>query len=326
MSPAPVAHSRATLRLTPMNDRTKPSKPLTIGALARATGVPVETLRTWERRYGFPAAERTGTGHRRYAIGMVERVRMVRSALKLGHRPSVALTSSELQLRALLEQSQPLDAAAPSLDQERVADWLELIRCFDGRALDRELRLSMATIGADRFLAQRAAPLIHEIGERWSRGELGVRHEHFASERLNDFFAQYWQPLNDAASGPAAICATPAGERHSLGLQMATLTLALNNVRVVYLGADTPAPEIVESVAQQAARAIVLSAAIGVGRERLQAECALLRSALGPAFPIVVGGRGFEPAPREVTRLESLAELNDWARTFAAGATKPIQA
>jgi len=26
---------------------------LTIGALSAATGVPVETLRTWERRYGF---------------------------------------------------------------------------------------------------------------------------------------------------------------------------------------------------------------------------------------------------------------------------------
>jgi len=35
-----------------------PSARLTIGALSRATGIPVETLRTWESRYGFPEPER----------------------------------------------------------------------------------------------------------------------------------------------------------------------------------------------------------------------------------------------------------------------------
>jgi DNA-binding transcriptional regulator YiaG len=35
----------------------KPNEPVTlsIGTLSSATGVPVDTLRTWERRYGFPA-------------------------------------------------------------------------------------------------------------------------------------------------------------------------------------------------------------------------------------------------------------------------------
>ena len=34
---------------------------LSIGAVAKATGIRVETLRTWERRYGFPRPERTGS-------------------------------------------------------------------------------------------------------------------------------------------------------------------------------------------------------------------------------------------------------------------------
>jgi methanogenic corrinoid protein MtbC1 len=304
-----------------MIDRPKQRRLLTIGALARATGVPVETLRTWERRYGFPVAERTASGHRRYALHTVERIRLVRSLLKLGHRPSIALTASEVQLRALLGQGQPVaaDQPASTIDLDVIARWLDLIKRFDGRALDRELLLSMTALGAARFLAQRAAPLIHELGERWSCGELGVRHEHFASERLHEFFARHRQPLSDTASGPYAICATPAGERHSLGLQMATFTLALNNVRVVYLGADVPAPEIAHSVAQHGARAIVLSAAVGVAHERLQLECRALRTAVGADLPIIVGGAGFDRPPSQLTHLAGLPELDDWARKFAFG-------
>ena len=32
---------------------------MSIGEVAALTGVPAETLRTWERRYGFPAPERS---------------------------------------------------------------------------------------------------------------------------------------------------------------------------------------------------------------------------------------------------------------------------
>lgn len=50
---------------------------LTISDLARATGVAEATLRAWERRHGFPAAQRTSGGHRRYSGSDVARVRLV---------------------------------------------------------------------------------------------------------------------------------------------------------------------------------------------------------------------------------------------------------
>jgi DICT domain-containing protein len=42
---------------------------LSIGELARQTGVPVATLRSWEDRYGFPRPQRLPGGHRRYEKG-----------------------------------------------------------------------------------------------------------------------------------------------------------------------------------------------------------------------------------------------------------------
>ncbi|SED29226.1 MerR HTH family regulatory protein [Nocardioides exalbidus] len=60
---------------------------LTIGDLATRTGVPVATLRSWEKRYGFPRPSRQPGGHRRYSESDVDAVHAVlerrRSGLSL---------------------------------------------------------------------------------------------------------------------------------------------------------------------------------------------------------------------------------------------------
>jgi MerR family transcriptional regulator, light-induced transcriptional regulator len=51
---------------------------------AGLTGVSRERLRTWERRYGFPQPQRTGSGPRRYAVEDIQRVVAVRRAAEAG--------------------------------------------------------------------------------------------------------------------------------------------------------------------------------------------------------------------------------------------------
>jgi MerR family copper efflux transcriptional regulator len=59
-------------------------KSLTIGALARAAGVKVETIRYYERRGLLRQPERPESGYRRYPPDAVKRVRFIKSAQKLG--------------------------------------------------------------------------------------------------------------------------------------------------------------------------------------------------------------------------------------------------
>src|SRR5206468_687764 len=141
--------------------------------------------------YGFPDAERTSSGHRRYSMATLERLRRVLSAVQLGHRPSVVLSANEAELQLLLAAEPRAsvvaeNAGAEVFEPERMEHWIELLRRFDGRSLDRELRTALSAFGALRFLEFRLAPFVAEIGERWSCGSLGVRHEHFASERLHE--------------------------------------------------------------------------------------------------------------------------------------------
>ena len=60
---------------------------MTIGAVSRATGIPVNTLRTWERRYNFPVADRSQGGQRLYSPSIVAHLNLINQALQSGMRP-----------------------------------------------------------------------------------------------------------------------------------------------------------------------------------------------------------------------------------------------
>ncbi|HEY6509415.1 MAG TPA: MerR family transcriptional regulator, partial [Vicinamibacterales bacterium] len=103
-------------------------RPLTIGALSRATRIPVETLRTWERRYLSPTPIRKPSGHRLYPVGAVEHLRRVARLLERGHRPGELLRMSNKELDTLLALGEEGDAppsesrsaaAAAAPDRER---------------------------------------------------------------------------------------------------------------------------------------------------------------------------------------------------------------
>ena len=83
-----------------MNDRA-PGADLTvpIGAVERDTGLSKDTLRVWERRYGFPAPQRDAFGERAYPLAQVDKLRMVKRLLDHGHRPGriVGLPIERLQ-------------------------------------------------------------------------------------------------------------------------------------------------------------------------------------------------------------------------------------
>ena len=70
-----------------------PSGGLTIGELARRTGVNVGTLRMWESRHGFPQVVRLPSGHRRYDERTVNLVQQVQRRRDAGARLEAAISA-----------------------------------------------------------------------------------------------------------------------------------------------------------------------------------------------------------------------------------------
>lgn len=296
------------------------SRPLSIGALSRATRIPVETLRTWERRYGAPMPVRKPSGHRVYPAATVEHLRTVSRLLAQGHRPAEILGLSVRDLDKLLSLSAP--AAAPLRDAKRpasatgaartatIGDLLHATRELDREALLRELRASWARLGPLGFLESVAGPFMVEVGRAWDAKELEVRHEHFASACLADFLRGVRESWDDRARGPRIVAAMLPGDEHQGGLLIASVLLAMRGHRVIYLGANTPVDQIAGAALAGNAEAVAISISAAVPRARASAAIARLRKALPHRVPLWTGGAG-APAPvRGVERFDSLAALD----------------
>jgi methanogenic corrinoid protein MtbC1 len=296
---------------------------LSIGALSRATGIAVETLRTWESRYGFPQPERKPSGHRLYPLAAVPRLRRIAQALALGHRAGQVVGASEGALGQLLAAAPALPPAAsagpePAVAPAETAPLLRHAARFEAERLRQALVGDWARLGPVEFLETRVAPLLEAIGEAWARGELDVRHEHFLSEQVSDLLGSLRQPLEERARGPLVAFATLPGELHGLGLQMSALVLTAAGCRALYLGTDVPVAQLVTLARELPVRAVAVSVS-RAARGTAAAGLRRLRAALPRRVRLLTGGRG-APAPRAgIELVTSLRELDAWGRSLALG-------
>ena len=286
-----------------------------IGTVSELTGIPVDTLRTWERRYGVPSPHRRPSGHRLYAAETIEHLRRVRRAIHGGMRASKALRMHPSELLVALD-----GGVEPGERPAHVSEWLQWVRVWDGEALDAALRTEWSSRGAIAFLTECVTPFVHAVGEAWARGEFAVSHEHYATERLRDFLADRWRTHGRDARGPLLVLTTLPGERHALGLHMAAAIATLAGCRIVFLGADTPLDDIRRGAEEAGAEGVLVSVSEAAEVDRTTRQLHALRALLPTSVDLVAGGSG---VPGEIGGVRSMAELealDAWCRERAAQA------
>lgn len=290
---------------------------LTIGALASATGIPVETLRTWERRYGYPEAARKPSGHRVYPLTTVARLRRVAQAMALGHRAAQVVAATDQTLDLLLAAAGGPSAGSPrhAAQVASVAELVKAVAVFDTDSLRRMFQADWAHLGPLDFLEQRAAPLMAAIGAQWVEGGLDIRHEHVASASLGDFLRTARFPHDEVARGPSVALATLDGELHGLGLQMCATIFALAGWRSLVVGVSTPLDELA-ALAVEANVAAVAVSLVQPPSDDTAETIASLRHRLPAHIPVLLGGSGVpvQLHLKGVHVLGGLRALDDWAR------------
>jgi methanogenic corrinoid protein MtbC1 len=248
-----------------------------IGELSRRIGVAPETLRAWEQRYGVLRPARTSGGYRVYDRDDERRAWRMRELIDSGWAAGEAA-------QAVL--TAPAEPPPPAVDG--VAD--ELLRtllAFDAGAGQEAFDRLFGGRSLDAALRDVVLPVLHEVGDRWARGEITVAQEHFATELITGRLrglAREW----DRGLGPRAVLACPAGERHDIGLLCCGLALDRRGWRVTYLGPDTPADALESAVATVNPTLVVIGA---VQSEPLRAAASAL-AALADRVGVAVGGAG----------------------------------
>jgi MerR family transcriptional regulator, light-induced transcriptional regulator len=216
---------------------------LRIGELSRRSGVSPELLRAWERRYGLVRPVRSPGGLRLYSLDDVERVRTMRRHLDAG---VAAAEAASLATDAGSGLSNGGRAEGPRLGEER-SELAAALDAFDDARAHAVFDRLLALVTVDALVADVVVPYLHDLGERWARGEVSVAQEHFASNLLRGRLLGLARGWGNGL-GPLAVLACPSGEQHDLPLLMFGLVLRARGWRISYLGADTP----IETVAEVA--------------------------------------------------------------------------
>ena len=268
---------------------------LSIAAVERDTGLSKDTLRVWERRYGFPNPERDGSGERAYPLDQVERLRLVKRLLDVGHRPGrvVALEVEDLQrlVDASGAEALPATPLAPG-SAESVDECLAHIRQHDLIGLRRQLGRDLARLGLPAFVLERAVPLTRAIGDSSLRGQMQVFEEHACTEVLQSVLrgALAALPPAEPLATPRVLLATLPGEPHALALLLAEALLATEGAVCVPLGPQTPVWDLVLAADAYRADIVLLACSGTTGTTPMVDALAELRSKLPAGVALWVGG------------------------------------
>lgn len=285
-----------------------------MGAVTRRTGIGEHTLRAWEKRFGFPTPLRLESGHRRYTAAQVRQLLLISRALDSGHRAGdvVPLTAAELEV--LVRGAGTVEPTVPPAgSDETLAEVIEACRRFDRETLVAALRRDATVLGMARFLRERVAPLLEEVGSEWSRGGIEIRHEHFFSEVLEDELRLMRAPLQVAAGGRPVILTSLPNEIHGLGLQIAALEITIAGRAVRVLGPQLPPEEIVSAAATLNAAAVGISMSLFASADETEKGIGMVREALPRSIEVWVGGAGsasLQRPPDGVKIVTTLDELD----------------
>lgn len=258
-----------------------------ISAVSALLGIPVPTIRSWERRYGFPVPDRTRGSHRRYSIEEIEQLREVRDRITRGEHARDAIVAVREHGVALPVRSGYLEAfaeAADAMDTDRLHDTLR-------KAADH--------LGVNRAITEIALPGMRGVGSRWKAGLTDISNEHAASQvahRWLGSIAAYGPPPR---RGSTIVLAAAPGEQHTIGLEAFAVLLGRRGWPTCLLGADTPVASLMAAVRGASAAGVVITAHRSVIRRGAIAALAATHRLRGVAS--FYGGNAFAA---ERTRLD----------------------
>jgi len=304
--------------------RRRPAEPLlSIAAVERETGLGKDTLRAWERRYGFPIPQRDAAGMRGYPRALVDRLAQIRRALLAGQRPGRLLSMPGAELDALLAGLAPASrtrAGAAALD---AAEGLAALRAGGASALRHWLTLGLARMGLAAFVVDGLAPLNAAVGEAWVDGRIAVYEEHLYSEAVQAVLRAALAPFQAGLEpqAPRVLLTTVPGEAHGLGLLMAETLMTLQACRCLPLGTQTPLADIVAAAQAHEIDVVALSFSASLAAAQALPALAELRAGLPAAVQVWAGGaspalRGLRIAGvRVLNQLGEIAgAVADWRR------------
>ena len=276
-----------------------PGGQFSIKAVAQATGLTVETLRAWERRYEVVRPNRDGSGRRTYSASDVARLRLLRTATELGHTISRLAQLSDDDLAKLVNDSGGHARIGNARGQAYVERALDATMHSDPSGVEEALTSAIALLPPNEAIHTVVVPLVREIGERWHRGEVSIAQEHMVTDIVRRLVISASRGYLRADNAPCLVLATLSGERHEIGLLMCSWLASMRRYHTHYLGVDCPPEEIARFAIEVDASAVLVSMIMPESYVPVLEQLNLLSQHLRGHCDVWIGGMAARAIPAE---------------------------
>ena len=281
---------------------------VTISAVERETGISKDTLRIWERRYGFPNPVRDSNGDRAYSQQDVERLRLIKRLIDHGMRPGKIVIQSLTQLAKTSSlYSQAHQAGARH--QKEIDRAILMIKNNELIDLQTALHHSLLRHGLLTFISEIVSPLNAFIGSGWLSGDLKIFQEHAYTEILQNMLRHAIVSYEKSRSAPNVLLATLPREHHSIGLLMVEAALTFEGAHCVSLGSQLPVTELVAAAAAHQSDIVALSFTGNYPDKLISEGLTNLRADLPKPVEIWAGGSAIGRSKRSYEGIKLLSSL-----------------
>lgn len=291
----------------PTPDLSQADAAYNIAAVERDTGLSKDTLRVWERRYGFPKPRRDQHDERLYSLTELEKLRLLRLLIDYGHRPGKIINRSTAELTRLISSRAPEQAPPPEIDVI-----LKLLLSHDIENFRSALMQALMKQGLLRFVTETVAALNHWIGEAWLAGRIAIFDEHLYSEHIQNILRNAIIAQPGRGSAPRVLVTSLPGEKHRIGLLMVEAVLTAEGAACVALGTETPVIDIKSAVPAYQVDIVALSFSSAITQNAALAGLGELRGLLPAGTEIWAGGGALaraRKAPEGILLLRSFDDM-----------------
>jgi methanogenic corrinoid protein MtbC1 len=138
-----------------------------------------------------------------------------------------------------------------------------------------------------------------EIGRLWQMNQLSVAQEHYCTAATQLIMSQLYPHIfATEKSGRTLVATCVSGDLHEIGVRMVSDFLEMEGWDTFYLGANTPTPSLLQTIAEHRADVLAVSATITSHIRAVRDLIAAVRSSQGNRdVRILVGGYPFNVAP-----------------------------
>lgn len=214
---------------------------LSISNLERLSGIPVHTIRIWERRYNALKPERSTGNTRFYSDADLKRLLDISSLNQAGLKISQACAMTPLEIDDFLKKDIDKTISDNIQYEYYISQLLKFGINYNELAFADLLSQAINAHGVEDSYQQIIYPLMQRLGLMWRRENICPAQEHFISGIIRQklMVAIDSIPLKQQVKS-SWLLFLPEDEAHEIPLLFASYLLRANGFKVLYLGDRVP--------------------------------------------------------------------------------------